>query len=350
MLIWILHQLGLDPSYISGGVISQLGNNAHAGTGDYFVIEADEYDHMFLGLAPQAAIITNIEHDHADCFPTPQDYRQAFLDFIHCVQPGGTILLCDDDPAIRSLLTDLPGLDAHLWSYGTGPDVHYSAESITFINGYPQFELLFRDENGAKTHLGTVKLQVPGHHNVLNATAALGLIHQLELPISTAHQALHTFTGAGRRFEVLGQADGITIINDYGHHPTEMAATLEAARSRYPDQRIWAIWQPHTYSRTKALANRFSEALSLADRVMVLKIYAAREADPGFSAEQIANSLPAEKAAYAPTFEDGAKGLLNELEADDIVIIFSAGDAIQLSEMVLRGLQHREKSQQETLP
>jgi UDP-N-acetylmuramate--alanine ligase len=347
MLIWMLHRMGMDPSFISGGVINQLGCNAHAGTGDYFIIEADEYDHMFLGLAPEVAIITNIEHDHADCFPTPAKYLDAFLAFVQCIQPGGKIICCLDDPGVRSLLNDLPDLEAQLWTYGTTQGVHYAAENVTFVAGYPQFDLLFTDQAGSKTHLGSVKLHVPGRHNVLNATAALSVIHQLGLSLAKAIQAIGEFTGAGRRFEVLGQAKGVTVINDYGHHPTEMAVTLEAARSRYPNHRIWVVWQPHTYSRTQTLADRFVDALNLADKVIVLKIYAARETDPGYSAEQIATALPTEKAVYASNFDLAAKNLVKNLAPDDIVIIFSAGDATKLSQMVLNGLQQREFSRQE---
>ncbi len=347
MLTYVLSELGLDPSYISGSVISQLGGNAHAGSGPHFVIEADEYDHMFLGLAPEMAVITNIEHDHTDCFPTQADYADAFLAFAQCVHSGGKIIYCHDDPGARELFAQLPDQHAQLLTYGTGTGVHYQADQVTFIDGYPHFELLFRVESGQKTHLGLVKLHVPGRHNVLNATGALAVVHQLGLPLPEAIQAIGAFTGAGRRFEVLGQAGGVTVINDYGHHPTEIVATLEAARSRYPGRRIWAVWQPHTFSRTQSLAGRFVEALSLADKVIVLKIYAAREADHGYSADQIASALPVDKAAYQASFDLAAEALLEGTASDDIVIIFSAGDAIQLSQMIMNGLQQQEHSQQE---
>lgn len=347
MLIWMLHRMGMDPSFISGGVVSQLASNAHAGTGDYFIIEADEYDYMFLGLSPEVAIITNIEHDHADCFPTPAEYLDAYLAFVQRVQTSGKLICCLDDPGVQDLLTALPKLEAQLWTYGTQQSAHYAAENITFVDGYPQFDLKFTDQSGSQLHLGTVSLTVPGRHNVLNATAALSLIHQLGIPLAEAIEAIGAFTGAGRRFEVLGQVKGITVINDYGHHPTEMAATLEAARTRYPNQRLWAVWQPHTYARTQSLADRFVDALNLADQVMVLKIYAARDADPNYSAEQIADAFPSEKAVYSPNFEHAAENLIENLAPDDILIIFSAGDAVQLSQMVLDGLQKREIRRQE---
>jgi UDP-N-acetylmuramate--alanine ligase len=202
--------------------------------------------------------------------------------------------------------------------------------------------LTYQNGNGWQKHLGEVRLNVPGRHNVLNATAALGAIHQLDLSLPGAIQAIGEFSGTGRRFEVLGEADGVTIIDDYGHHPSEIAATLEAAQSRFPEQRVWAIWQPHTYTRTQNLAQDFAQALALADKVLVLKIYAARETDPGYSAEVIAHALPPGKASYAPNFDLAEEHLINNLASGDIAIIFSAGDATQLSQAVLSKLRQRE--------
>jgi UDP-N-acetylmuramate--alanine ligase len=342
MLIWILHRLNQDPSFISGGVVSQLACNAHAGTGSYFVIEADEYDHMFLGLAPTIAIITNIEHDHPDCFPTPEEYRLAFQAFLDRVLPDGKSLLCLDDPETHALFTNQNSQQARLLGYGTSTDANYIAERIALRDGFYQFDLTYQNGNGWQKHLGEVRLNVPGRHNVLNATAALGAIHQLDLSLPGAIQAIGEFSGTGRRFEVLGEADGVTIIDDYGHHPSEIAATLEAAQSRFPEQRVWAIWQPHTYTRTQNLAQDFAQALALADKVLVLKIYAARETDPGYSAEVIAHALPPGKASYAPNFDLAEEHLINNLASGDIAIIFSAGDATQLSQAVLSKLRQRE--------
>jgi UDP-N-acetylmuramate--alanine ligase len=347
MLIWVLHQMGLDPSFISGGVVNQLGSNAHTGTGGYFVIEADEYDNMFLGLSPKIAIITNIEHEHADFFPTETEYQNAFKAFTQCVRSDGKLILCSDDPGIKLLLSELPDLADKSFTYGTGDEAHYKAQAITTIDGFPRFDLRFQNQAGKDINLGAFNLQVPGRHNVLNATAALALLHQLGLSIESARQAIHAFTGAGRRFEVAGQVNKITIINDYGHHPSEITATLEAARSRYPGHRIWAVWQPHTYSRTKAMASRFVTALDLADKIVILKIYAARETDPGQTAEEFSDKFTENKALYAPTFEFAVENLTNNLLPDDVVIIFSAGDAVQLSEVLLNTLQNQEGKRQE---
>ncbi|MBG0788089.1 MAG: UDP-N-acetylmuramate--L-alanine ligase [Anaerolineaceae bacterium] len=336
MLIWMLTEMGLDPSFIAGGVVNQLDRNAHAGQGDYFVIEADEYDNMFLGLAPKIAIVTNVEHDHPDCFPTPQDYRKAFKAFLGKVRPDGLAFICQDDPGAAALGVEMSASEVIL-TYGSQPEVDYRAVDYAVVNGWPTFTIMHGNEA-----LGQVKLSVPGWHNVLNATGALGAIHRLGLDLPAAIQALAAFTGAGRRFEVLGEVSGVTIIDDYGHHPTEIAATLEAAHSRYPDHRIWAIWQPHTYSRTQSLEAEFIRALAIADRVGVLKIYAAREKDPGYSTKVIAEALPAGKAAYLDDFGAATDYLLKEIKPDDVLIVFSAGDATQVSQSVYQQLAAKE--------
>ncbi len=347
MLIWILDQLGTDPSFIAGGLVRQLGCNARAGTGSYFAIEADEYDNMFLGLSPKIAIITNIEHDHPDCFPTEADYMDAFRQFLKRVRPDGLALICADDPQARSLLIEMKDTLLNTLTYGTSPDANYHVDNIQVIHGYPQFTLLHQGgQSTGQTKIGRIKLKVPGHHNALNATAALAAIHALGLPMPEAITAMTEFTGAGRRFEVIGEACGVTIIDDYGHHPTQIIATLQAARERYQGRRIWAVWEPHTFSRTQILETDFIQALDLADQVIVLKIYAAREEDPGYSAKKIAEALPKGKARYLSSFESAAANLLKNLSAEDIVITFSAGSATDLSRLILNGLHKKDEKAQ----
>jgi len=181
----------------------------------------------------------------------------------------------------------------------------------------------------------------------LNAAAALGALHQLGMPIDEAIQALNDFQGTGRRFEILGNIEGRVIVDDYGHHPTQIAATLEAARSHYPRHRIWAVWQPHTYSRTQLLEQEYIQALSQADKVIVLKIYAAREKDEGYTAEKIANSIAKVDAHYIPNMEEASNFLLAKLKQDDLVIVFSAGDATKISRQVLRELQRLYSEEQD---
>jgi len=347
MLIWILDQLGTQPSFIAGGLVNQLGCNARAGIGRYFAIEADEYDYMFLGLSPKIAIVTNIEHDHPDCFPTKGDYLDAFRFFLDRIRSDGTALLCLDDPGSRSLFEDLQTSQKQILSYGTSPHADYYAHDINVIEDKTIFILTHKKNGGLTEALGTIKLSVPGHHNVLNATAALGALHQLGMPINEAILALNKFQGTGRRFEILGNIEGRVIIDDYGHHPTQIAATLEAARSRYPHHRIWAVWQPHTYSRTQMLEEAYSRALSQADQVIVLNIYAAREKDEGYTAEKIAQSIANVEAHYIPDMEEATHFLLAELKHNDLVIVFSAGDATKISRDVLRELQLRFSKEQD---
>lgn len=347
MLIWILDALGTDPSFIAGGMINQLGCNARAGTGTYFAIEADEYDYMFLGLSPKIAIITNIEHDHPDCFPTEGDYLDAFKTFMGRVRPDGFALLCLDDPLSRTLFEEMQEGQTQVMSYGTSPNADYYAHDLRAFEDVTKFSLTNNKKGGLTETLGTIKLSVPGHHNVLNATAALSAIHQLGMPINDAILALNNFQGTGRRFEILGNIEGRVIIDDYGHHPTQIAATLEAARERYPHHRIIAVWQPHTYSRTQLLEEEYIRALSQADKVIVLKIYASREKNEAYTAEKIAQSIADIDAHYIPNMEDATNFLLAELNQNDLVIVFSAGDATKISRDVIRELKLRFSKEQD---
>jgi UDP-N-acetylmuramate--alanine ligase len=349
MLIWVLEALGTDPSFIAGGVVNQLGCNARSGAGLYFAIEADEYDSMFLGLAPKIAVITNIEHDHPDCFPTEEAYLAAFMAFLKRVRPDGLALICHDDPHARQLAVEMRDEPVQIMTYGTDPDATYQAGGITIDDGSPAFDLTYHNPSEGETSLGRAHLSIPGMHNLLNATAILAIIHQLGLSVEKAIPALSTFTGAGRRFEVIGQAGGVTLIDDYGHHPTEINATLEAARVRYPDHRIWAIWQPHTFSRTRMLENLFINALDQADRVAVLKVYASREESTGYSAEKIADALPDGKAVYLEDFATAKTYLTDNLQPGDLAILFSAGDAPEISRDILARLHAINKDRRENL-
>ncbi len=339
MLVWMLDRLGTDPSFIVGGVVRQLGCNAKAGKGLYFAIEADEYDYMFLGLSPKMAIITNIEHDHPDCFPTQADYREAYLEFLKRVRSDGLALICLDDPQAQVLMDEIKDSPTQILGYGTSTRAAYKPQDIRMVNGYPQFDLVYQPDPPNAEELVSVQLNVPGHHNALNATAALAAIHALGLPLGEAADALEQFTGAGRRFEVIGEAKGVTVIDDYGHHPTQLTATLEAARELYPDQRIWAVWEPHTYSRTQIMEDEFIQALYLADKAIILKIYAAREENPGYSAQKFVDALPENKAVFISDFKSAADFLLKNLSFGDILITFSAGKATQVSQKVLAGLR-----------
>jgi len=340
MIAWMLTALGHDPSYIIGGVSANLGSNAHAGQGSYFVIEADEYDHMFLGLRPQIAVVTNVEHDHPDCYPTSEDFQQAFLDFAGRLPADGVLLACADDPGAAWLIEQAAAKGIHCLAYGKDQsDCVYRARDLQPENsaGY-SFKALFQPAGDSQEI--RVTLQVPGVHNVYNALAALAVADQLGLDLPAAAQALGEFRGTGRRFEIRGEAAGVLLIDDYAHHPTEIRATLSAARSRYPGQRILAVWQPHTYSRTRTLLPGFLTAFEDADHVLVLPVYAARETAPldGFSADKVAAAIKSPEAAFMPGLEAARDYLLAHLQSGDVVLVLSAGDADLLNSQLLEAL------------
>ena len=356
MLAWTLSALGQDPSYIIGGVSANLGANAHAGRGACFVIEADEYDRMFLGLEPYLAVVTNIEHDHPDCYPTSEDFYQAFRQFAGRVAPAGLLLACSDDRGAARLLEEVASSGRRVVSYGLErwlgrPCPHYCAldPRPNTLGGF-DFEFMQGDPPPAarSPRLLNVSLQVPGLHNVRNALAALAGVDLLGLSVEEAIRAIGQFRGAGRRFELRGEAGGVTVIDDYAHHPTEILATLSAARSRYPGREIWTVWQPHTYSRTRALLDDFAAAFGDADHVLVTEIYAAREADPGdFSARQIVGAIstaaPGSDVHFTPELSTAADFLLRRLRSGDVLLVLSAGDADQLSGKILEGLRLQER-------
>ena len=339
MIAWMLSALGQDPSFIVGGVVSNLRTNAHAGAGAVFVIEADEYDRMFLGLQPQIAVITNVEHDHPDIYPTPQDYLEAFRDFAGCLNPEGLLLLCADDPGALELQDTADKNDLRTLTYGIrNPEADYKAVHLRSIagEGYT-FKISWEGQS-----LAEIALQIPGEHNVLNALAALVIAHQLGLPLDAAAQALSEFRGTGRRFEVLGEADGVTIIDDYGHHPTEIRATLAAASARYPGRDLWVVWQPHTYSRTKMLFDEFAASFTAAQHVVVTEVYRSREPlDANFSAQSVVQAMRHKDAHFVPTLPEVTRFLLARLKPGDVLLVFSAGDADQISAQILASLQHK---------
>ncbi|MGE5072924.1 MAG: UDP-N-acetylmuramate--L-alanine ligase [Anaerolineae bacterium] len=343
MLAFVLTEMGRHPSFIVGGTLKNYAVNARAGGGDLFVIEADEYDRMFLGLKPRIEVITNVEHDHPDCYPTYADMVQAFESFVALLPPNGTLIASIEDSGSAALLHSARKQGRRVVAYTLQADMTIKATHWMLARN-----VVANDRGGfdfeAATNVGEissapVSLQVPGEHNVRNALAALAVVATLGQSIKDAALALRLFAGTGRRFDVQGEVQGVLVINDYDHPPTEIKATLAAARARYPGRRIWAVWQPHTYSRTKTLFNEFATAFGDADKVLVTEVYAAREPKEDFSSAELVKAMKRPSARYMATIEDATEYLLKYAQDNDVVLVLSAGDADQISEDLLHGLE-----------
>ncbi|MBI3737765.1 MAG: UDP-N-acetylmuramate--L-alanine ligase [Chloroflexi bacterium] len=342
MIAFVLSELKRDPSFIVGGVLNNYGVNARAGKGNSFVIEADEYDRMFLGLKPRIEVVTSIEHDHPDCYPTYEDMVTAFESFVSLLPNDGTLIACIEDAGAAALMNNARKIGCHV--------IAYSLQSEMTINAPAWVQARAVKPNGrggfdfdAASNVGEfetvhVSLQVPGEHNVRNALAVLAVIATLGLSLKEAAAALGKFTGTGRRFEVKGEKRGVIVIDDYAHHPTEIKATLSAARARYPGKRIWTVWQPHTYSRTQALFHEFSRAFKDADEVIVTEVYPSREPKQDFSSAEVVSAMPHSSARFIASLEETTDYLLKNLRQNDVLIVLSAGDADQVSAKVLAGL------------
>jgi UDP-N-acetylmuramate--alanine ligase len=336
MIAHLLIEAGLDPSFIVGGILADLGRNARAGQGPHFVIEADEYDGMFLGLSPDIAVITHLERDHPDCYPTLADMVEAFSAFLDRLPPNGHIVACVDAPNVRDLIGEIekaPGAQPMIHRYGLGPEATWRALDLdTDETGNMGFRLAVDGKER-----GSVQLSCPGRHNVKNALAALVVADLLDVP--TAAEALSRFGGVKRRFEIKGVAKGVTVIDDYAHHPTEIQATLAAARHRYPDREIWAVFQPHTYSRTRALFAEFARSFADADHVIVLDVYAARAHEEARGARPLAKALTEalshESKRYCPTVDEATTYILDHINSRDVLITLGAGNGFVVGERVL---------------
>ena len=330
MIAWILSALGQEPTFIIGGVSLNLGVNARAGKGVQFVIEADEYDRMFHGLKPQTAVVTNIEHDHPDCYPTMEDFYQAFVEFARLVPVEGSLVVCADDPGAARLALEMAS-HCSVLTYGIDSGLIRAVDpKPNSVGGY-SFTVEINET------MLQVELPVPGLHNVRNALAALIAAALENVDLNLAAERLGEFSGTARRFDILGEARKVIVIDDYGHHPTEIQATLIAAQARYPGREIWAVWQPHTYTRTRMLFPAFAGAFSQAAHVVVTAIYASREQPPadGFSSRQVVEAMQHPDAHYIPDLQDAGAFLCQKLHPGDVLIVFSAGDADQISRQVL---------------
>jgi UDP-N-acetylmuramate--alanine ligase len=331
-----LTALGTDPSYAIGAVVGATGTNAAVGSGEVMVVEADEFDLAFLWLSPEISIITNIEFDHPDIFPDQLAYDDAFAQFAAKLRTGGTLIVSTDDPGCARLVANArQHVQGAIVTYGEwdGADWHLQHDDSVVWQ--------VRTPNGTNVRLA---LSVPGRHNALNATACLAALAALGHDPQVVAAALETFTGVGRRFEPKGEVGGIIVVDDYAHHPTEIQATLRAARDRYPNRRLWAVFQPHTFSRTKALLTDFATAFDDADEVMILEIYPARETDTlGISSTNLRELIPGgSQAADNPL--DAVALLESQVRPGDIVLTLGAGDVTTIGPMLLQRLRERSET------
>ena len=333
MMTVALQACGADPSFAIGGTLTASGSNAHRGTGDFFVAEADESDGSFVEFQPLAAIVTNIEHDHVDFFHTPEAVTEVFDSFAATISPDGFLVYCADDAGSKRLGESL--LACTPISYGTTEGVDLALDQIALKAMGSTARVMWKGRA-----VGTLELQVPGHHNLLNAAGCLAMGMALQLPANQLLDGLHNFRGAGRRFELKATEHGIRIIDDYGHHPTEIRVTLEAARRYAGDGRVLVIFQPHRYSRTQAFLDGFATSLDLADDVTLLEIYAASEKPiHGVTSELIAAKM--ERGHYLPNFVQASDRIIEMAQPGDVIITLGAGDVNSLAPIIAEGLQLR---------
>lgn len=338
MIAVLLERAGLDPTFIVGGVIAELETNARAGQGDHFAIEADEYKRMFHGLRPHIAVVTNVEMDHPDCYRDITEMQEAFDLFLDGVEAQGYIVACTDSAALGTILGEREEGGPDILTYGTSPEADYVVREIE-TNGRGGVDCSVWRGGGKWQE---ISLAVPGEHNALNATAALIVAQLCGIEAKEAAQMLKDFTGVLRRFEVKGVQDDVIVVDDYAHHPTEVRATLAAARGRYPQRRIWAVFQPHTYSRTRALLGDFASCFDDADKVIVTDIYPARaHEEPVIRAEELIEKMGHGDVTHIDSIEQVVDHLLAALCPGDLLLTLGAGDGYLVGERVLARLGKR---------
>jgi len=330
----VLTEAGFDPTIVVGGQVRILGTNARLGKGDYLVAEADEYDRSFLELTPVVAVITNVEADHLDTYRDLDEIVEAFVAFANRVPFYGAVVGCTDDAGVRRVL---PRVKRRIVTYGESERAGLRAREIRPDPAGTTFEVW----EGEKWMLGTVRLAIPGRHNVANALAAVAVGRELSIPFPKIAAALSSFTGVVRRFETKGERGGVRVVDDYAHHPTEITATLAAARQVYPDRRLVALFQPHLYSRTKDFAADFGRALCGSDVAVVTDVYPSREKPiPGVTGALISEAARAagHKAVRYVSERKEVVGTLEALlEPGDLLLTMGAGDVVRFGETYLAG-------------
>ena len=337
MLAVALQATGADPSFAVGGTINTAGTNAHSGSGSIFIAEADESDGSFLAYKPSGAIITNVELDHVDHFADEEAVFKVFEQFISSIQANGFLVACGDDAGVKQLLDRITRDDLKILLYGQGENNDFQIQRIQLK---PLSSTATISSTGRK--VGELNLSVVGEHNLLNALAAFTAATALNMPEDKLFTGLNSFTGTRRRFELKGEVSGIKVIDDYGHHPTEIIATLTAAKNLAQSARVLVIFQPHRYSRTAAFFEQFSAALSKADFTFLLEVYAAGEkAIPSVSSLMIARNMNQSKVRFEPAMLEVVSDITKMAKSGDVIIMLGAGDVSSLSEPILQSLADR---------
>jgi UDP-N-acetylmuramate--alanine ligase len=342
MLATMLLHCGTDPGYVIGGILAETGRGAADGTGAEFIAEADESDGSFLMLAPEAAIITNVEADHLDNYAGLDEIKAAFTAFAGRIAAGGLLVACADDPGARAIAEAARHLPIRVRTYGESADADYRVTGVTPHGMGISFEI-----SATTTSFGqfknVIELKVPGRHNALNAAAACAVAIEMNYEPERIVVALAAFRGARRRMDLKGEAGDVRVLDSYAHHPTELAADLRAARDIAGDGRVIAVFQPHLYSRTRIFAPGFGASLGLADEVIVLDIYAAREdPEPGVTGRLVADAVPGGRARYLPDAGAVPRVVAEIARPGDIVLTMGAGDVTKLGVPVVEALAARE--------
>jgi len=341
MITTALRQCGADPGYVIGGILTETGLGAEDGSGQLLVAEADESDGSFLMLSPEVAVVTCVEADHLDNYASLAEIEDAFAAFARRIVPGGALITCADDPGARSLAAAAGSLPVRVRTYGEAGDADYRITSVTPRGMRVGLEVA-APGGGPPARL---EVGVPGRHNALNAAAAYTAVLELGLPSALAGQAasgLAAYRGARRRMEPKGEAAGVTVLDSYAHHPTELAADLRAARDIGPGGRVIAVFQPHLFSRTRIFADRFGSALGLADEVFVLDVYAAREdPEPGVTGELVARAVPGGRAVFLPDRAAVPDAVADIARPGDLVLTMGAGDVTALGPLIVAALLAR---------
>ena len=331
MISHILLEADMDPTISVGGILKAIGGNIRVGSSGTFITEACEYTNSFLHFFPKISVILNIEEDHLDFFKDLEDIRHSFHQFAALLPDDGTLVINGD---IKDYPEIYSGLSCNVVTYGSSSDFDYSADNITYDeNGRVSFDLIL---HGEKTD--HICLSVTGDHNVSNALSAIAVADLLDIPMAVTKKGLLSFTGTDRRFEYKGEFNGVTVVDDYAHHPTEIEATLKAAQHS-PHNSVWCVFQPHTYTRTKAFFHEFAEALSHADHLVLADIYAARETDTlGISSADLAKETAklGTDTHYYPSFEEIEAFLKENCRPGDLLITMGAGDVVTVGEDLLR--------------